>query len=78
MAESRVGHSWLRARATQITANASSGLAVPPAALLELENPTITPHVAGISPEAIQASVQRFIDNATRHFSGAPLLTPVN
>ncbi|MDB5855832.1 MAG: D-isomer specific 2-hydroxyacid dehydrogenase, NAD-binding [Herminiimonas sp.] len=50
----------------------------PPQALLEFENAVLTPHVAGISPEAIQASVQRFIDNATRHFAGQPLLTPVN
>ncbi|MDB5821874.1 MAG: D-isomer specific 2-hydroxyacid dehydrogenase, NAD-binding [Herminiimonas sp.] len=50
----------------------------PPEALLEFANAVLTPHVAGISPEAIQASVQRFIDNATRHFAGQPLLTPVN
>jgi lactate dehydrogenase-like 2-hydroxyacid dehydrogenase len=50
----------------------------PPEALLEFANAVLTPHVAGISPEAIQASVQRFIDNATRHFAGLPLLTPVN
>jgi lactate dehydrogenase-like 2-hydroxyacid dehydrogenase len=50
----------------------------PPEPLLEFKNAILTPHVAGISPEAIQASVQRFIDNATRHFAGLPLLTPVN
>jgi lactate dehydrogenase-like 2-hydroxyacid dehydrogenase len=50
----------------------------PPEALLAFDNAVLTPHVAGISPEAIQASVQRFIDNATRHFAGLPLLTPVN
>jgi lactate dehydrogenase-like 2-hydroxyacid dehydrogenase len=50
----------------------------PPEALLEFENAILTPHVGGISPEAIQASVQRFIDNATRHFASLPLLTPVN
>jgi lactate dehydrogenase-like 2-hydroxyacid dehydrogenase len=50
----------------------------PPAPLLELDNAVLTPHIAGISPEAIHASVQRFIDNATRHFAGQPLLTPVN
>lgn len=54
------------------------GEPTPPAALLELENCILTPHVGGISPEAIQALVQRFIDNATRHFAGEPLLTPVN
>lgn len=50
----------------------------PPQALLEFDNAVLTPHIGGISPEAIQASVQRFIDNATRHFAGLPLLTPVN
>lgn len=50
----------------------------PPTVLLEFDNAVLTPHVGGISPEAIQASVQRFIDNATRHFAGQPLLTPVN
>lgn len=50
----------------------------PPRVLLEFDNAVLTPHVGGISPEAIQASVQRFIDNATRHFAGQPLLTPVN
>ncbi|SEK16159.1 MULTISPECIES: 2-hydroxyacid dehydrogenase [unclassified Variovorax] len=54
------------------------GEPTPPAALLGLENAILTPHVGGISPEAIQASVQRFIDNATRHFAGEPLLTPIN
>lgn len=54
------------------------GEPTPPTALLELENAILTPHIGGISPEAIHASVQRFIDNATRHFSGEPLLTPVN
>ncbi|WP_151447673.1 2-hydroxyacid dehydrogenase [Lacisediminimonas profundi] len=54
------------------------GEPTPPAQLLGMENATLTPHIGGISPEAIQASVQRFIDNATRHFAGQPLLTPVN
>ncbi|GAA4325212.1 2-hydroxyacid dehydrogenase [Pigmentiphaga soli] len=54
------------------------GEPTPPAPLLELDNALLTPHVGGISPEAIQASVQRFIDNATRHFAGLPLLSPVN
>ncbi len=50
----------------------------PPAALLEFENAILTPHIGGISPEAIHASVLRFIDNANRHLAGQPLLTPVN
>jgi D-3-phosphoglycerate dehydrogenase len=49
-----------------------------PQELLEFENAILTPHVAGISPEAIHASVQRFIDNANLHLAGKPLLTPVD
>lgn len=49
----------------------------PPEALLELRNVVLTPHVGGRSPEAIMASVQNFINNATRHFAGEPVLTPI-
>jgi len=54
------------------------GEPTPPAPLLDLENALLTPHVGGISPQAIHASLVRFIDNATRHFAGQPLVTPVN
>jgi phosphoglycerate dehydrogenase-like enzyme len=37
----------------------------------------LTPHVGGWSPQAIEASVQRFIDNATRHFAGQPVVSPI-
>jgi lactate dehydrogenase-like 2-hydroxyacid dehydrogenase len=49
----------------------------PPAALLDLPNVVLTPHVAGSSPEAIQASVERFIENASWHFMGQPPVSPV-
>jgi lactate dehydrogenase-like 2-hydroxyacid dehydrogenase len=49
----------------------------PPAALLGLENVVLTPHVGGWSPQAIEASVQRFIENATRHFAGLPVVSPI-
>ena len=49
----------------------------PPAALLELDNVVLTPHVAGWSPEAVQATVDLFLDNVQRHFAGEPLMTPI-
>lgn len=53
------------------------GEPLPPAALLELDNVVLTPHVAGWSPEAVQATVDLFLDNAVRHIAGQPLVTPV-
>ncbi len=49
----------------------------PPLALLEFENAIITPHVAGLSPEAMLASVECFIDNVNLHLAGKPLRTPL-
>ncbi|HEX7933763.1 MAG TPA: 2-hydroxyacid dehydrogenase [Paraburkholderia sp.] len=49
----------------------------PPAALLTLRNVVLTPHVGGRSPEAIAASVDNFVRNATRHFAGEAVLTPL-
>ncbi len=48
-----------------------------PAALIGLSNVVLTPHVAGWSPEANQASLQCFIDNAALHLAGRPLRTPL-
>lgn len=53
------------------------GEPAPPARLIGSARVVLTPHVGGRSPEAVAASVDRFIDNATRHFSGQPVLTPV-
>ncbi len=53
------------------------GEPAPPAPLLALENAVLTPHIAGLSPEAIHASVLRFLENAEAHFAGRPLVTPV-
>ena len=50
---------------------------LPPAALLACDKVVLTPHVAGWSPEAVQATVDLFLDNAQRHFRGQPLVTPV-
>jgi lactate dehydrogenase-like 2-hydroxyacid dehydrogenase len=53
------------------------GEPAPPARLTGLEQVVLTPHVGGRSPEAVAAAVQKFIDNATRHFAGDAVLTPV-
>jgi lactate dehydrogenase-like 2-hydroxyacid dehydrogenase len=49
----------------------------PPALLFDLPNVVLTPHVAGGSPEAVGASVERFVENATRHFAGQAPVSPV-
>eukprot|EP01030_Chromulinospumella_sphaerica_P001493 gene1493-1465_t len=49
----------------------------PPAELLDLDNVVLTPHVAGWSPEAVQASVDRFMENARRHLAGEAPVTPL-
>ncbi|AIO34998.1 D-isomer specific 2-hydroxyacid dehydrogenase, NAD binding domain protein [Burkholderia cenocepacia] len=49
----------------------------PPRALTDLDNVVLTPHMGGWSPEALDRSVQQFLDNAARHFAGQPVLTPV-
>jgi lactate dehydrogenase-like 2-hydroxyacid dehydrogenase len=54
------------------------GEPTPPAPLLEFDNAILTPHIGGISPQAIHASVLRFLENAEAHFAGRPLLTQVN
>ncbi|MEB0042433.1 MULTISPECIES: 2-hydroxyacid dehydrogenase [unclassified Pseudomonas] len=48
-----------------------------PDALKALSNVVLTPHVAGLSPEASQGTVQMVADNLLAHFSGRPVLTPV-
>jgi lactate dehydrogenase-like 2-hydroxyacid dehydrogenase len=48
-----------------------------PEALIGLDNLVLTPHLAGWSPEAVTASVQRFLDNAAEHFAGRRVISPV-
>ena len=50
---------------------------LPPAALLDLPNVVITPHIAGRSPEAIQGSVSLVLDNLQAFFAGRPMSTPL-
>lgn len=49
----------------------------PPAQLIGFENLIITPHLAGWSPEATEASFRRFLDNAEGHFAGRGVVTPI-
>ena len=49
----------------------------PPAELVALDTVVLTPHVAGWSPEAVQASVDRFIENARRHLAGEAPVSPI-
>lgn len=49
----------------------------PPAELVALDSVVLTPHVAGWSPEAVQASVDRFLENARRHLAGEAPVSPL-
>ena len=49
----------------------------PPAPLIGLDNLLITPHMAGWSPEATQASLDRFMANAEGHFAGRGVVSPI-
>lgn len=49
----------------------------PPAELVDLDNVVITPHIAGRSPEALQASVTLVLDNLRAFFAGQPMATPL-
>ncbi|WP_213879229.1 2-hydroxyacid dehydrogenase [Pseudomonas sp. dw_358] len=48
-----------------------------PDALKALDNVVLTPHVAGLSPQASEATVRMVGNNLTAFFSGQPVLTPV-
>lgn len=48
-----------------------------PDALKNLPNVVLTPHVAGLSPEANRAMVELVGQNLTAFFAGEPVLTPV-
>lgn len=48
-----------------------------PRELAEISNVIITPHIAGRSPEAVQATVRLVLENLLAHFGGRPVLTPI-
>jgi lactate dehydrogenase-like 2-hydroxyacid dehydrogenase len=49
----------------------------PPEALLGFPNVILTPHIAGWSPESVQATVDLFLENARRWEANEPVLTPL-
>lgn len=50
---------------------------LPPEPLIGLDNVLLTPHMAGWSPEATQASLDRFMANAEGHFAGRGVVSPI-
>jgi len=48
-----------------------------PEPLIGLSNIVLTPHIAGRSPEAMQAQLDRFLNNAEGYFSGRGVISPV-
>ena len=48
-----------------------------PEVLVGLDNLILTPHLAGWSSEATQASFDRFLQNAAGHFSGRGVVSPI-
>ncbi|WP_248797436.1 2-hydroxyacid dehydrogenase [Pseudomonas sp. MWU13-2105] len=48
-----------------------------PEVLKGLDNVVLTPHVAGLSPEASEATVALVAENLLAYFSGKPVLTPI-
>ena len=49
----------------------------PPEPLIGLDNVILTPHMAGWSPEATEASFERFLANAEGHFAGRGVVSPI-
>ena len=48
-----------------------------PRTLRDCPNVLLTPHMAGRSPESVQATVTLLLENLHAHFAGRPVLTPV-
>lgn len=51
---------------------------VPPESLVGLDQVVLSPHLGGWSPESLDASVQRFLDNALGHFAGRGVVSAVS
>lgn len=49
-----------------------------PEAFKVLDNVVLTPHVAGLSPDAVEATVVMVVENLRAHFAGLPVLTPIS
>lgn len=49
----------------------------PPAQLIGLDNVLLSPHLAGWSPEAVQNTVDHFLQNANGFFAGTGVVSPV-
>lgn len=49
----------------------------PPTELIGFDNLVITPHLAGWSAEAVEATVERFLANADGHFTGRGVVSPI-
>lgn len=49
-----------------------------PDALKALSNVVLTPHLAGLSPEASRDTMQMVVDNLLAFYAGKPVLTPVH
>lgn len=45
--------------------------------LIDLDDVVITPHIAGLSPEAMDGAVERVIENIKCHLAKLPLISPV-
>lgn len=48
-----------------------------PDSLKVLDNVVLTPHVAGLSAEALEDSVRLVGENLSAFFAGQPVLTPI-
>lgn len=48
-----------------------------PEQLIDIDNLILTPHLAGWSPEATEASFNRFLANAAGHFAGTGVVTAI-